>query len=118
MCIRDSVNELRQQTQQMDQLMTSGLSLAEAGQRSSGEVASAIEGITDSMEQLNAQMSQVVVAIEQVSGSTEEIASKVEDINLHTGQTKMLRLSLGEHTQGLSRQVEALNHSANQFRIA
>lgn len=112
------VNELRQQTQQMDQLMTSGLSLAEAGQRSSGEVASAIEGITDSMEQLSAQMSQVVVAIEQVSGSTEEIASKVEDINLHTGQTKMLRLSLDEHTQGLSRQVEALNHSANQFRIA
>lgn len=112
------VNELRQQTQQMDQLMTSGLSLAEAGQRSSGEVASAIEGITDSMEQLNAQMSQVVVAIEQVSGSTEEIATKVEDINLHTGQTKMLRLSLDEHTLGLSRQVEALNHSANQFRIA
>jgi len=102
----------------MDQLMTSGLSLAEAGQRSSGEVASAIEGITSSMEQLNAQMSQVVVAIEQVSGSTEEIASKVEDINLHTGQTKQLRLSLDEHTQGLSRQVEALNHSANQFRIA
>ncbi|MDD1508536.1 methyl-accepting chemotaxis protein [Pseudomonas sp. CNPSo 3701] len=112
------VNELRQQTQQMDQLMTSGLSLAEAGQRSSGEVASAIEGITDSMEQLNEQMSQVVVAIEQVSGSTEEIATKVEDINLHTGQTKMLRMSLDEHTQGLSRQVEALNHSANQFRIA
>ena len=112
------VNELRQQTQQMDQLMTSGLSLAEAGQRSSGEVASAIEGITDSMEQLNAQMSQVVVAIEQVSCSTEEIATKVEDINLHTGKTKTLRLGLDEHTQGLSRQVQALNQSANQFRIA
>ncbi|NQD81613.1 methyl-accepting chemotaxis protein, partial [Pseudomonas sp. CrR14] len=107
-----------QQTQQMDQLMTSGLSLAEAGQRSSGEVASAIEGITDSMEQLNAQMSQVVVAIEQVSCSTEEIATKVEDINLHTGKTKTLRLGLDEHTQGLSRQVQALNQSANQFRIA
>lgn len=112
------VNELRQQTQQMDSLMVSGLSLAEQGERSSGEVALAIDGITGSMERLSAEMSQVVVAIEQISNTTEEIAAKVEDINLHTGKTKTLRLNLDEHTQGLSRQVEALNHSANQFRIA
>ncbi|WP_083651941.1 methyl-accepting chemotaxis protein [Pseudomonas sp. PA27(2017)] len=111
------VNELRQQTQQMDQLMTSGLNLATQGERSSGEVAQAIDGITGSMEHLSAEMSQVVVAIEQISCTTEEIAAKVEDINLHTGKTKTLRLSLDEHTQGLSRQVEALNHSAGQFRI-
>ena len=111
------VNELRQQTQQMDQLMTSGLNLATQGERSSGEVAQAIDGITGSMEHLSAEMSQVVVAIEQISCTTEEIAAKVEDINLHTGRTKTLRLSLDEHTQGLSRQVEALNHSAGQFRI-
>ncbi len=111
------VNELREQTQQMDQLMTSGLNLATQGERSSGEVAQAIDGITGSMEHLSAEMSQVVVAIEQISCTTEEIAAKVEDINLHTGKTKTLRLSLDEHTQGLSRQVEALNHSAGQFRI-
>ena len=66
---------------------------------------------------IQAEMNQVVVAIEQISCTTEEIAAKVEDINLHTGKTKTLRLSLDEHTQGLSRQVEALNHSAGQFRI-
>ncbi|MCW2293263.1 methyl-accepting chemotaxis protein [Pseudomonas sp. BIGb0408] len=112
------VNELRQQTQRMDQLMVSGLNLAEQGERSSGEVALAIDGITGSMEHLSTEMNQVVVAIEQISSTTEEIAAKVEDINLHTGRTKTLRLSLDEHTQGLSRQVEALNHSANRFRIA
>ncbi|UQY34276.1 methyl-accepting chemotaxis protein [Pseudomonas fulva] len=112
------VNELRQQTQQIDQLMNSGLDLAMQGERSSAEVAQAIGGITGSMEHLSAEMNQVVVAIEQISCTTEEIAAKVEDINLHTGKTKTLRLSLDEHTQGLSRQVEALNHSAGQFRIA
>lgn len=112
------VNELRQQTQRMDDLMVSGVSLASEGERSSGEVAQAIDGITGSMEHLSAEMSQVVVAIEQISTTTEEIAAKVEDINLHTGQTKTLRLSLDEHTQNLSRQVDALTSSANQFRIA
>jgi len=112
------VNELRQQTQQIDQLMNSGLDLAMQSERSSAEVAQAIGGITGSMEHLSAEMNQVVVAIEQISCTTEEIAAKVEDINLHTGKTKTLRLSLDEHTQGLSRQVEALNHSAGQFRIA
>ncbi|KAB0550417.1 methyl-accepting chemotaxis protein [Pseudomonas argentinensis] len=112
------VDELHQQTRQMDQLMSSGLGLATQGERSSAEVAQAIDGITGSMEDLSAEMSQVVVAIEQISCTTEEIAAKVEGINLHTGKTRTLRLSLDEHTQGLSRQVEALNHSANQFRIA
>ena len=112
------VDDLRQQTQRMDTLMVSGLSLASEGERSSGEVAQAIDGITGSMEQLSAEMSQVVVAIEQISCTTEEIAAKVEDINLHTGKTKTLRLSLDEHTRNLSHQVEALNSSANQFRIA
>ena len=112
------VNDLRQQTQRMDDLMVSGLRLATEGERSSGEVAQAIDGITGSMEHLSAEMSQVVVAIEQISSTTEEIAAKVEDINLHTGKTKTLRLSLDEHTQSLSLQVEALTTSANQFRIA
>ncbi|TBU82080.1 chemotaxis protein [Pseudomonas daroniae] len=112
------VNDLRQQTQRMDDLMVSGLRLASEGERSSGEVARAIDGITGSMEHLSAEMSQVVVAIEQISSTTEEIAAKVEDINLHTGKTKTLRLSLDEHTQSLSHQVEALTTSANQFRIA
>ncbi len=111
------VDDLKQQTQRMDELMLSGLSLATAGEKNAGEAAQAIDDITQSMEHLSAEMHQVVVAIEEISATTEEIAHKIEDINIHTGETKALRLTLNEHTKGLSIQVETLNHSARQFRI-
>ncbi|MFZ3154048.1 hypothetical protein [Pseudomonas sp.] len=42
------------------------------------------------------------MAIEEISSTTEDIAAKMDDINLHTGETKGLRLTLERHTQGLS----------------
>jgi methyl-accepting chemotaxis protein len=116
--IASIVDDLRNQTERMDQLMLSGLTLASEGERHAGEAAVAIDDITQSMEHLTAEMHQVVVAIEEISATTEDIARKIEDINVHTGETKSLRLTLEEHTKGLSVQVQALNHSAEQFRIA
>ena len=111
------VGEFKQQTQSMDELMTSGLSLAAENEQHAGQVAGAIEAITQAMERLTGEMNQVVVAIEEISSSTEDIAGKMEEINLHTGETKGLRLALDQHTLGLSAQVEALSRSARQFQL-
>ncbi len=111
------VGEFKQQAQSMDELMTSGLSLAAENERHAGQVAGAIGDITQSMERLTGEMNQVVVAIEEISSTTEDIAAKMEDINVHTGETKGLRLTLERHTQGLSAQVEALSRSARQFQL-
>ncbi|SDH19637.1 methyl-accepting chemotaxis protein [Pseudomonas benzenivorans] len=111
------VGEFKQQTQSMDELMTSGLSLAAESERHAGQVAGAIEEITQSMERLSGEMNQVVVAIEEISSTTEDIAGKMEEINVHTGETKGLRLTLDQHTQGLSAQVAALSRSAQQFQV-
>lgn len=111
------VGEFKRQAQSMDELMTSGLSLAAENERHAGQVAGAIGDITQSMERLTGEMNQVVVAIEEISSTTEDIAAKMEDINLHTGETKGLRLTLERHTQGLSAQVEALSRSAQQFQL-
>ncbi|TWC42842.1 methyl-accepting chemotaxis protein [Pseudomonas sp. SJZ079] len=111
------VGEFKQQTQSMDELMTSGLSLAAESERHTGQVAGVIEEITQSMERLSGEMNQVVVAIEEISSSTEDIAGKMEEINVHTGETKGLRLNLDQHTRSLSTQVEALNRSAQQFQV-
>ncbi|WP_372875243.1 methyl-accepting chemotaxis protein, partial [Pseudomonas sp.] len=92
------VGEFKQQTQSMDELMTSGLSLAAESERHTGQVAGVIEQITQSMERLSGEMNQVVVAIEEISSSTEDIAGKMEEINVHTGETKGLRLNLDQHT--------------------
>ncbi|HBX56705.1 methyl-accepting chemotaxis protein [Pseudomonas sp. UBA2684] len=112
------VGEFKQQTQRMNELMTSGLSLAAESERHSSQVAETIDEITRSMEQLSGEMNQVVVAIEEISSTTEDIAGKMEDINLHTGETKGLRVTLDQHTHGLSVQVEALSRSARQFQVS
>ncbi|MNU00867.1 hypothetical protein D3C72_2441020 [compost metagenome] len=70
------------------------------------------------MEQLSGEMNQVVVAIEEISSTTGDIAEKMEEINLHTGQTKGLRLTLEQQTHGLSEQIQALSQSAQQFQIS
>ncbi|MNR34911.1 hypothetical protein D3C85_1527210 [compost metagenome] len=69
------------------------------------------------MEQLSGEMNQVVVAIEEISSTTGDIAEKMEEINLHTGQTKGLRLTLEQQTHSLSEQIQALSQSARQFQI-
>jgi methyl-accepting chemotaxis protein len=112
------IDEFKQQTRAMDSLMNDGLTLAADGERHAAQVAQVIDGITGSMERLNGEMAQVVVAIEEVSTTTEDIACKMEDINLHTGETRDLRHTLDVHAQGLAHQVEALNRSAGAFRIA
>ena len=116
--IAEIVAEFRQQTQSMNELMSSGITLASESEQHAGQVAQSISQITCSMEQLSGEMNQVVVAIEEISSTTEDIAAKIEEINLHTGETKDLRTTLDQHTRGLSSQVEALSRSANQFQIA
>ena len=111
------VGEFQQQTRQMHELMSNGLGLAAEGEGHAAQVADAIGSITTAMERLTGEMNQVVVAIEEVSTTTDDIADKMQAINLHTGQSKDLRQNLGTHTQGLSNQVDALGHSASQFRL-
>jgi methyl-accepting chemotaxis protein len=111
------IGDFNQQTQSIDGLMSSGLALAAQSEEHAGQVASAIETITQSMEQLTGEMNQVVVAIEEISSTTGDIAEKMEEINLYTGQTKGLRLTLEQQTQGLSEQIQALSQSAQQFQI-
>ncbi|MBG0847526.1 methyl-accepting chemotaxis protein [Pseudomonas chengduensis] len=112
------VGEFQQQTRHMHQLMSNGLNLAADSERHAAQVADAISSITSAMERLTGEMNQVVVAIEEVSTTTEDIADKMETINVHTGQSKDLRHTLGGHTEGLSSQVDALGRSARQFRLA
>lgn len=111
------IGDFNQQTQSIDGLMSNGLALAAQSEQHAGQVATAIEAITLSMEQLTGEMNQVVVAIEEISSTTGDIAEKMEEINLHTGQTKGLRLTLEQQTRGLSEQIQALSQSAQQFQI-
>jgi methyl-accepting chemotaxis protein len=111
------VEQFQQQTQHMRQLMGNGMSLAADSEQHAAQVATAINAITQAMQRLTGEMNQVVVAIEEVSTTTDEIAGKMDTINLHTGQSKDLRHTLGQHTDGLSAQVDALSRSAQRFQL-
>jgi methyl-accepting chemotaxis protein len=111
------VEQFQQQTQHMRQLMGNGMSLAADSEQHAAQVATAINAITQAMERLTGEMNQVVVAIEEVSTTTDEIAGKMDTINLHTGQSKDLRHTLRQHTDGLSAQVDALSRSAQRFQL-
>jgi methyl-accepting chemotaxis protein len=111
------VSELDRQTRKIDELIGSGLSLAQQSENDASEVASAIGNITQSVETLTAEMNQVVVAVEEISATTDDIALKIEDINVHTGETRTLRQALDTHTQGLQSQVQALNERTGKFCV-
>ncbi|MBU1329376.1 MAG: methyl-accepting chemotaxis protein [Gammaproteobacteria bacterium] len=111
------VAQFQQQARQMRELMGNGLSLAADSEQHAAQVATAINAITQAMERLTGEMNQVVVAIEEVSTTTDDIAGKMDTINLHTGQSKDLRHTLGQHTEGLSVQVDALSRSAQRFQL-
>jgi methyl-accepting chemotaxis protein len=111
------VEQFQQQARHMRELMGNGLNLAADSEQHAGQVATAISAITQAMERLTGEMNQVVVAIEEVSTTTDDIAGKMDTINLHTGQSKDLRHTLGQHTEGLSTQVEALSRSAQRFQL-
>lgn len=111
------VSELDRQTRKIDELIGSGLSLAQQSENDAGEVASAIGNITQSVETLTAEMNQVVVAVEEISATTDDIALKIEDINVHTGETRTLRQALDTHTQGLQSQVQALSERTGKFCV-
>ena len=112
------VSELDRQTRKMDELIGSGLTLAQQSENDAGEVANAIDDITQSVETLTAEMNQVVVAVEEISATTDDIALKMGDINVHTGETRTLRLELDNHTQGLQTQVQALGERTGRFRVS
>jgi len=111
------IDDLKQQTQKMDELMISGIAVSAEGERQASQAVDAVESITTSMDQLSAQMNQVAVAIEETSATTEEIATKIEDIHRHTGETRDLRLSMERHADELARQAQVLSESTGQFRI-
>ncbi|WP_462383953.1 methyl-accepting chemotaxis protein [Pseudomonas sp. Marseille-QA0892] len=112
------IDELKQQTGSMDSLMSEGVRLSTEGERQAGQAAEAINVITQSMDRLSEEMTQVVVAIEEISATTEDIAGKMEEINHSNRETRDLRLALDEHTRGLSARVDALNQTTGRFQIA
>ncbi|OAN95275.1 chemotaxis protein [Marinobacter sp. EhC06] len=115
--ITSIIEDLNSQTISMDALATDGLSIAQEGEKSASLIATTMGNITDSIENLNSEMDQVVVAVEEISATSEEIAQKMETIRGQSSETQAIGKDLGRLNERLSHQAGLIAESTRRFRI-
>lgn len=111
------VESLNKETREIASLMEAGRAKASESEKHAGEVAAAMEQITQSIETVAGDMDQVTTSIEGISSTTEEIAQKIEQINVYTRENKNVRETLGESSERLSEQAQTLAHTTERFRL-
>jgi methyl-accepting chemotaxis protein len=116
--ISSIIKTLNNQSKRMTQLMDKGIDLASAGQDNANNAMAAIETIESAIQKVTAEMDQVVVAVEEISYNTGDIAKQVEQISDESENNKRTRLSLEEHTQHVSTQVEELEALTSRFKLS
>jgi methyl-accepting chemotaxis protein len=116
--ISSIIKTLNNQSKRMTQLMDKGIDLASAGQDNANNAMAAIETIESAIQKVTAEMDQVVVAVEEISYNTGDIAKQVEQISDESENNKRTRLSLEEHTQHVSAQVEELEALTSRFKLS
>ncbi|BES70204.1 methyl-accepting chemotaxis protein [Marinobacter nanhaiticus D15-8W] len=111
------IDDLNKQTTSMDKLAAEGLNIAKEGEASATQIADAMGNVTTSIETLNSEMDQVVVAVEEISVTTEEIAQKMEEIRGQSGETQSIGQELGRQNERLSQQAGVIAESTRRFRV-
>lgn len=111
------IDDLNKQTTSMDRLAAEGLNIAKEGEASATQIADAMGNVTTSIETLNSEMDQVVVAVEEISVTTEEIAQKMEEIRGQSGETQSIGQELGRQNERLSQQAGVIAESTRRFRV-
>lgn len=111
------IDELNLQTASMDTLVNNGLEIAKEGEHHASQIADAMGGVTRSINTLNSEMDQVVVAVEEISVTTEDIAKKMEEIRGQSAETQAIGTELGRQNQRLSEQASVIAESTRRFNI-
>ncbi|MBL1272162.1 MAG: methyl-accepting chemotaxis protein [Oceanospirillales bacterium] len=111
------IDELNLQTASMDTLVNNGLEIAKEGEHHASQIADAMGGVTQSINTLNSEMDQVVVAVEEISVTTEDIAKKMEEIRGQSAETQAIGTELGMQNQRLSEQASVITESTRRFNV-
>jgi methyl-accepting chemotaxis protein len=111
------IDELNLQTASMDTLVNNGLEIAKEGEHHASQIADAMGGVTQSINTLNSEMDQVVVAVEEISVTTEDIAKKMEEIRGQSAETQAIGAELGMQNQRLSEQASVITESTRRFNV-
>lgn len=111
------INELNSQTANMDTLANNGLEIAKEGEQHASQIADAMGAVTQSINTLNSEMDQVVVAVEEISVTTEDIAQKMEEIRGQSAETRAIGTELGRQNERLSVQANVIAASARRFSV-
>ncbi len=115
--IGDIIKNFNDQSKRMGNLMDEGIKLACSGQENANNAMISFESIENYVQNVAAEMDQVVVAVEEISYNTNDIATQVEHIFEQSENTKQTRLTLEEHTHHLSSQAETLGQLTDRFKL-
>jgi methyl-accepting chemotaxis protein len=115
--IGDIISSFNEQSERMGNLMERGIKLASSGQENANNAMSSFERIEKDIQNVAAEMDQVVVAVEEISYNTNDIATQIEHICQQTEGTKAIRLTLEDHTHKLSSQADNLGQITGRFKL-
>lgn len=116
--IGDIIKGFNDQSKRMGDLMEKGIGLASSGQENANNARSSFESIEESIQQVAAEMDQVVVAVEEISYNTNDITTQIEHIFQQSESTKETRLTMENHTHQLSSQAESLGQLTSRFKLS
>ncbi|MGH1486032.1 MAG: methyl-accepting chemotaxis protein [Cellvibrionaceae bacterium] len=116
--IGDIITGFNELSERMGRLMEQGIKLASSGQENANNAKSSFERIESDVQNVAAEMDQVVVAVEEISYNTNDIATQIEHICQKTEGTKGIRLALEEHTDKLCSQSQALKQITGRFTLS
>jgi methyl-accepting chemotaxis protein len=109
------INNFNEQSKRMSALMMRGTSLASSGQENAHSAMTSFSTIEEEIQNIVAQMDQVVVAVEHISHNTTDISDQVKDISAQSESIKITRKVLQKHVHSLSEQSQILDESTSRF---
>jgi methyl-accepting chemotaxis protein len=111
------INNFNEQSKRMSALMMQGTSLASSGQENAHSAMTSFSTIEREIQNIVAQMDQVVVAVEHISHNTTDISDQVKDISAQSESIKITRRVLQKHVHSLSEQSQVLDESTSRFNL-
>ncbi len=113
--IGEIIKNFNDQSKRMSELMQQGTGLATSGQENAHSAMNSFSTIEEQIQNIVAEMDQVIIAVEHISSNTTDISEQVEEISTQSDSIKMTRRVLQQYTNNLSEQSKILDQSTSRF---
>ncbi|WP_240464888.1 methyl-accepting chemotaxis protein [Paraferrimonas sp. SM1919] len=115
--IQTIIEKLQQSTLEAENVMEEGVAKAESGQALTEQVHGALGAITNAIEQIENQTTEITAAIGQQAVVAEQVARSVEMVSSMTSETQQASESLASNMGHFSKLTNELDGNISQFKL-